>query len=371
MSSGEPTSNHDPSGERWHEVTSSARRHDGRAGNIPIIVGVVALAMLVLTPVTIFAVTVSGRILGESPSLPDASTVARRYLEAIANSDAEAALRYLDQEPPDTSLMTKRVLEVSNKLAPITDIKIGKSQRNTGNHDDAKSIDASYRVGSQAVQTTITVHRPAHGYVVKDGYAKSPVNPQIRTAQITVNKKPFSGKYAYLFPGAYIVEPTNKYLEFAASARFMIYSSDRYEGRGLVHLRLSLNHAGEELFRKKVTESIKTCAASKKLKAGCGLNLAPTTRRGFRLKNGTVNRELDAETWSTIKRAKLTGMAVIDGDVARVKSKSDLLAEIPTYATMTRWGHTSKHRRVLTGDGAFLGDPWLDLTDKKPRVRWR
>lgn len=168
--------------EQHHKVGRSS----GGAVNTPTVVGVVALAMVVLTPVASLTVTVAGRILGENPSLPRTSTVVQRYMEAIVNSDAEAALGYLDQQLPDTSLKTRRVLEMSNRLAPITDVEVGRPHKIRGK--DARSMNVSYRVGEHAVQTTISVHRPVHGYVVKGGYSQEPVNQESRATHIRVKK---------------------------------------------------------------------------------------------------------------------------------------------------------------------------------------
>lgn len=279
------------------------------------------------------------------------------YLQALANGDAEKAMGYLDEKPSDTSLMTDEVLKESNKIGGITDINVRSSS------STSSTVSASYKVDGDSSHASFKVKESGGDYKLADAYAEVRMSSLSRMSGLTITingEKVKSTSKLDLFPGAYKIDTPNEYIDLGSKAEFTV-TSPRSSSVS-AYLRPDLNDKGQKLFTEKVKKAAKTCAASKKLKAGCGLDLPKKSSSGYKLQDGTVTRELDSSTKSRIKNLEGT---IRSSEPTLVRARLSL-GSVDTKVKGKKGSRTSM-RRII---GSRFGTPTMDLTDSHHKISW-
>ncbi|MED5812853.1 hypothetical protein VST63_10820 [Mycolicibacterium sp. 050232] len=223
------------------------------------------LAVIVGAVVAVVAVVV-GIVVFVGNSGPDAKTASgavEGYLKALANGDADKALSFGIDEPPDKTYVTDAVLKKQIEKMPITDIKI------LGEDSDTVHVVANF--GDQPIDQEIPVKQSGDG-TFKVEYTTYPLNFGKDTAQestaaldwVTIfgEKLPSSG-IAYLFPGAIEVGSSNPnitleyrrdaYLDPAGNYPILEETAD---------FELKISDEGHEAADKAILDVMTECAKS-------------------------------------------------------------------------------------------------------------
>lgn len=332
----------------------SGRGPDGRRGKkLGFILGGVSLAFVLMVVVGVVAVV---KIESESET---ASDVVEGYLQALSEGNAEQALNHMTEKPSDTSLMTRKVLKKSNKIAPITDINVHERT------SDASRVNAAYRVGGQMTVARFRTKKTDGDYLLDGAYTKITLRSvsQGSNLPVTVNGAEVKNSKGtiYVFPGGYELDTPSKYVDLGSGSEFTVTNPET--SRPSVFLRPELNAKGQRLFKQKIEKAARACLASKKLKAGCGLDLPKTTRSGSKLREGTVSRDPDSSTSARIKNIQ----ARVDHKDPSVATSQLYLGNVETEVRGTRSdGRTGKIRII----GTRFGKPSVDLVDPHAKVLW-
>ncbi|QGN33749.1 hypothetical protein [Microlunatus sp. Gsoil 973] len=351
---------------RHYEPAGVGGSGPGNRGKLPFILGGVGLAFVLVVVLIIVAVvhTVAGGGAAEagpaggssaSSKAEKASDVVHGYLDALAAGDSAKALGLLSKQPSDPSLMTDEVLKASRKAAPITAIAVPEV---TDKY--AYQVSASYKLGDRLVDAKFSIDDSSGHYLISDGYAEIDLSYTAEGLPLTINGVKVAADKVALFPGAYVLGTTADYITLGSGADFLVQQPNDYPR---IEAKPSLTAAGQRVFKEKVATAINACLASKKLKAGCGLDL-PSSVDGYKFKEGTVKRTLNAESRWKIKGIK----GELDYSAPTV-AESDFYAYIETKVDGAKGGRTYRGLGYYGGANSF-GSPKIDMSAKKLTVEW-
>lgn len=292
-----------------------------------------------------------------TPAASKPSDVVNRYLQALSSGDAGKALGYLAHRPSDRTFLTDKVLKKANGIAPLTDISVPTVGGSAGD------VQASYQLGSKQIRTEFSVDSASSTQPrIESGTFQVDIDDHASEVTKYLNGVELTGDDTELFPVAYKFTNATKSIDFGSSAHFRVKPRDD----ALLHtLKPKLTSQGQRVFKKAVSDAVDDCLTSKKLDAGCGLKLSPSTLDGYTVKKGSVTRSLNAKTKAALKSA--TGKFYdTDGttaeDLKLKRTKPDVRADL------SRHGHTRKQVKLDTTGG--FGDPVVEMTTKKHKVTW-
>lgn len=221
-----------------------------------IVAGAVVAVVVLIAGIVVFV--------GESSSdAKTASGAVEGYLKALAKGDAEKALSFGINEPPDKTYLTDEVLRKQLDKMPITDIEI------LG--EDSNSVHFLANFGDQPVDQEIAVKQGGDGlfkvqyptYSLNFGKDKAQGSTALLNSFDIFGKPLPESGIAYLFPGAIEVTTSNPYLT-------LDYRRDSYVPSGIAFLEpeedadfeLSISEEGEKAADKAILDAMIECAKS-------------------------------------------------------------------------------------------------------------
>jgi hypothetical protein len=289
-----------------------------------------------------------------APAASKPSDVVKSYLDALAAGDAEAALGLMSDAPSDTSLLTNEVLQASIDIAPITEVSVPEVT-----DEYAYSVQASYKMGDKAVNAEYRVDNSSGSWLMQDAYYELNVGSSSKGLPLTLNGQPVEADELYIFPGSYELDTTQEYLSLGDDASFMVQHPDDYEATP--QIEVALDSSGQEMYSKKVNASAVKCLTSKKLKAGCGLDV-PAEDNGYKIKDGSVDRTADSTTKSELKNVQ----GRVGYDTPTVIELDGYLGSVDTTAKASKDGRST----TVKFYGSSFGKPTIDLEDEDLAVVW-
>lgn len=327
----------------------SQPRRRGWTTTATIVAVVVALVVVV---VAFMIPALSGGGPGASEETDEAaspSDFVERYLHALADGDADAALDYVALGLAEGETLNDEMLAASLERGPITDIDVGEAEEIA---DDEVEVPVSFRIGDTAVSQDIAVSIGLSGdLAILSGTQTIPTD-EFAGMGLTVNGIPVEGELT-LFPGTYEFAVANTNFTIERGEPVVVASgheSDRYEG-----LRPVLTDAATATYRSLVAASLQECEAMKTLTTPCGDDVIDSGENGPTPVDGTVTRELPLESES-----KLAAVTVVtDGTVARWESSVGM-------STTFESPSGSKYLAM----GAALKTPKVDFAAEAPTVVW-
>lgn len=327
----------------------SQPRRRGWTTTATIVAVVVALVVVV---VAFMIPALSGGGPGASEETDEAaspSEFVERYLHALADGDADAALDYVALGLAEGETLNDEMLAASLERGPITDIDVGEAEELA---DDEVAVPVSFRIGDTAVSQDIAVSIGLSGdLAILSGTQTIPTDA-FAGMDLTVNGIPVEGELT-LFPGTYEFAVANTNFTIERGEPVVVASgheSDRYEG-----LRPVLTDAATATYRSLVAASLQECEAMKTLTTPCGADVSDLGANGPTPVDGTVTRELRLESAS-----KLDSVAIIfEGTVAKWESSVGL---------STTFESPSGSKYLATG--AALKTPKVDFAAETPKVVW-
>lgn len=314
------------------------------------IVAVVVALVVVVVAFMILALSGGGPGASEqSDETASPSEFVERYLHALADGDADAALDYVALGLAEGETLNDEMLAASLERGPITDIDVGEAEEIA---DDEVAVPVSFRIGDTAVSQDIAVSIGLSGdLVILSGTQTIPTDA-FAGMGLTVNGIPVEGELT-LFPGTYEFAVANTNFTIERGEPVVVaggHESDRYEG-----LRPVLTDAATATYRSLVMASLQECATMKTLTTPCGADVSDLGANGPTPVDGTVTRELRLESAS-----KLDSVAIIfEGTVAKWESSVGLSATFES---------PSGSKYLATG--AALKTPKVDFAAETPKVVW-
>lgn len=260
---------------------------------------------------------------GASSAPPAASAdtpsgAVKGYLQALAAANSTQALSYASNVPSDKTFLTDAVLQASVKAAPITAINVP----DVNGSSTYASVQASYKIGSQAVNEEFQVQKSGGAWKMDDAWSDVSSYSSGSTFPLYLNGVQVKTQKFYLFPGQYKASSGNDYVDYPAGKPLLVKSPSDYASTS--DLDPGLTTTGQAAFTTAVKAAVAKCVASTSLSPGCGTG-GISNSSGYKITNikhtlsGTLDRmsiRLDYEdkyTAQSYPAAKIGTSAKCDG----------------------------------------------------------
>ena len=243
---------------------------DDKKPKAPLILVAAGVAFLLLVGLTIAALAgrdsdvatgPGGRGLDAAAEKP--SDAVRGYLEALAAGDADRAIGYLDTVPADRSFLTREVLEVSAKKAPLTAIDVPEvtDQFTSG-------VPARYTLGKEAVSEGFNVTESGGRWKISRGVTELDLGDQRdQTLPLLINGVKVTTDTVALFPGHYAFTTTSKWVTYDDLAALTLTGPSDYTSPRLTP---TLTSEAKTAFLKATKTALNKCLDQRKLApSGC------------------------------------------------------------------------------------------------------
>lgn len=264
---------------------------------------VLVASALALVLVVVGAVLLSQRNAAEAreQSVRDTAT---RYLKAIADADANAALALLARPPAGRELLTNDVLKASATAAPLTDVVVTGSQITA----ESATVGVSYRLGSEPVTTDLALEGDGKtSWKVVDGLSELMVT---NTAGLRVNGAQITQPVHPVFPGTYTATPLVEQLALDGAPTVTIPAPAT--AQATLQVTPKLSEAGLAQSRAAAKAAFDACLATTvSAPPGCPWRMDETN---VQVTPGSVRYALKNDPWSaftpTLDVATLTAKGV-------------------------------------------------------------
>ncbi len=257
--------------------------------------GALALVLAVVAVAGNRAPTAESTQAGAAPSSAAPTTgsdAVLGFLNAVAASDAERALAYVEEVPADRSLLTDAVLKASSELAPMTEISIPTSNQ------DPNRIDATFKLGGRTHTRPFNVIEVDGTWKVSDGVTDLDVSyRQEPTLPMIVNGVRVTASSLSLAPGTYAFTTGSRWVSWGTSNQTVV--ADEYP---LISSKIepTLTKAGSEAVVSKTKKAFNSCLAQHKLRpSGCPNRLSDTN--GIKVKESTVRWRVTKDPFRNAK----------------------------------------------------------------------
>ncbi|MEP6481774.1 MAG: hypothetical protein ABJA94_07175 [Rhodoglobus sp.] len=313
---------------------------------------ILALGALALLPLT----TLTGCV-GASGA-GSAISVAQAYFAAVASGDATKALTFAHPPDGDDSLLTDAVLAASNKLAPITDVKVTlpKSSQNSQYNVDVK-VDFDLGGKPATITTTVSNYGDDDKWLIH-GLSSIEID-RFDGLGLTIDGQEVSGKRVEVFPGTYDFALGLKGFTLKGETRVAITES---YSSSIEKLDPVLDDAGVAAFREAVRAEVAGCIATTTLAAGCKLTLPTSFTDGTMMTDGTIQRLLTADSTTAIESM-----------VPTLSVENPTLAKGEFVGAVRASGQCTKNGASGTCEVTFapsLGVPSINMAKEPLTVLW-
>ncbi|WP_124712643.1 hypothetical protein [Mycolicibacterium nivoides] len=246
--------------------------------------GMIAGAVVLVVAVVVGIIVVVGQ---SSTDATTASGAVEGYLKALAKGDADKALSFGINEPPDKTYLTDEVLKKQIEKMPITDIKI------LG--EDSTSVHVLANFGDEAVDQEIPVKQAGDGtykveyptYALNFEKEKAKGSTALLDSFSIFGKQLPSSGIAYLFPGAIEVSTSNPNITLKYRRDSYLQSGASYkQPEENADYELEVSDEGKEAADKAILDAMTECAKSTSLAPpNCPMD---ATRAAYGLTDGTA-----------------------------------------------------------------------------------
>lgn len=267
------------------------------------------------------------------------------YLDALAASDAEAAISFAKTPPADKTLLTNDVLTESNERAPITEISVPEVT-----DEYTARVSAAFKVGEQSVNQDFRVEQVGSEWKITEIVTDLELSRvRANSVPMLINGASVDSDALKVFPGSYEFTTGLKYIDYGKSNVLVIEGPDSYAKTSDV--KLAPTAEGVKAFTAAAKAHHKKCLAKKELAPkGCP-NIADVDEKA---KKGTVKWTVSGDPWADFKpESSYDDPAAIE---ARFR---------PTYkVAFTDTKGKKQQYRVFGGSSSYTAD----LTAEKMKV---
>ncbi|MET0694743.1 MAG: hypothetical protein ABWY56_12495 [Propionibacteriaceae bacterium] len=229
-----------------------------------------------------------------APAATKPSDAVKAYLDALAAGQAATALSLGVDQPADKTFLTDAVLADSNKRAPITEINVPEVT-----DEYTYSVDASYKMGDQAVTDKYNVKKVGDSWKVQDTFAELNLTyARAKTLPMLINTVAVKTDKVRVFPGSYTFTSGNKYVNYGDEGTLLLTSPSEYPS--LSDIKPTLSQAGETAFVAAIKTQVTACVKQKKLApSGCPFGIKAADYQKF--DEDTIEWKLDDGVFDNIK----------------------------------------------------------------------
>jgi len=269
----------------------------------------------------------------------------KTYLEALAAGEADAALALGEETPADKTFLTDAVLADSNARAPITDINVPEVS-----DESSYKVDASYKIGEDAVNESFYVTKSGDGWKVKDTFAELNLSySRSKTLPMVINGVPVKTDKIRIFPGSYEFTSGSKYVDYGAENVLVVESPSEYPSSAKI--RPTLSEGGAEAFIKSAKDQIGVCLKKRELApSGCPFGLTKTANQ--KVDEESIRWTLEGDPFGNLKpRLDYQNPAIAEASASMrfgFKAKGESYGRAATYS-QTDFSYV-KMSATMTGD---------------------
>lgn len=199
-----------------------------------------------------------------SPTVPPgpADTV-RRYLEALAGADAEAAKAEAAAQPADVSMLTDEVLTAALAETPITDVNVPPVS-DIAPEDETATVPVSYLIGDERVNESFEITRADGTWRVSEATVEVDLS-SVRSEKVPllINDKSVKADTITVFPGQYVLSTGLDHIDYGDDNTLFIASPA--DSSSTASPELGLSTAGTKAFTEAITDDLDACMAKKAL----------------------------------------------------------------------------------------------------------
>jgi len=210
------------------------------------------------------------------------------FLQAVAAGNADDALSFHPSlVTGDVSFLTDDVLAASNAINPITEIVA--TLRLDGSKETAL-VDASYRLGSTAVETTYEVIEKDGYYFAVDVFGRVSMGA-FSGPRGDINGLPWPAKSATfkMFPGTYRISIDNPLLVLTSDDTFTVTGHEEFE---VPWFTTELAPGATEIVTKAAAAKLRGCLKERELFTSCGFGADR-----FKYNGKTVTPKMSTLRW--------------------------------------------------------------------------
>jgi hypothetical protein len=335
----------------------------GRGGRTLLIVGVSALALIILgVGSAIVAMNLwqarntesgagasTGSTSSASPAGAGPSDAVLGYLTALSSKDAQKALSYGQSEPTESSMLTDKALSAALKDAPLTAVEVPQVDG-----ENEASVEASYQLGKRAVTETFNVVKQGDEWKLRRVAAEIELGP-VRSGSVPllINGTKVSKDLVSLFPGSYTISTGLKYSDYGKASTVLVTTPSGFPDTSRLAVRITAE--GKKAAVAAAKKSYTTCLKSDDpAPAKCPNRW---TSNDAKWRKGTVDWEQRGA--DPFKKAKVT----TSGLVAQVQ----IPLRVELSGTCTQGGRTGRCvGATITGTSISV----VSLETNSPKVRW-
>jgi hypothetical protein len=222
------------------------------------------------------------------------SDAVKAYLEALAAGKADTALALGDTTAADKTFLTDAVLADSLSRAPITEINVPEVT-----DEYAYNVDASYKMGDEAVSDQFSVKKVGDSWKVRESFVDLTLtSARSATVPMLINKVPVKTDKVRVFPGSYSFSTGNKYLDYGTSNTLMVKSLTAYPS--MSDIELGVTDAGLKAFVASAKTQVQACVKQKKLApSGCPFGIREASYQD--IDEDTIEWKLDDDAFANVK----------------------------------------------------------------------
>jgi hypothetical protein len=329
-------------------------------GKILIIIGVAALAVILMAVLAVVVATrggpaanpggntgTQGSQSGAPQNTPRPSDAVTAYLQALAAGDAVVALSYTADPAPSGRLLTNEVLAESSKRAPLTEIHVPVVE-----DQSAKSVSATYTLGNSAVSESFDVVKVGDTWklsrAVKDldlsFIPDGSVPVKINGVKVTENS-------VAVLPGSYAFTTGLPYVGYGSKNVVLVKSP--YLEADTYRIQSQLTKSGKKAVVSATKKSYKRCLEAHSLNPkNCPMNFDSK----YRYDKSTITwRQAGGDPF---RKSEVT----FSGTQARIEIELNL----KLTGSCTYQGRSGNCSGTLTGRSVAV----VKATDKPLNVKW-
>ncbi len=273
------------------------------------------------------------------------------FLDALVAADADRALEYALNRPADTRLLTKEMLDASQRVAPLSVVNVPEVSGG-----EAVSVPAEVRFGNEAATIALTATRTEAGWRVAQVTSTIDPGPLPSELGTTLNGQPLPDPaHLEVFPGSYVFREKLREISFDDN-RLTVSAVGEDIRAGLQPV---LTEAGEKRANKTAAAGLNRCLA-KRDPAPKGCPNSVTIEKGQKVDTKSIRWSLVGDPW---KDATYT-LDVADPTKARGATK----LRFRFRCTLVQKGETYQVDQLLpTVEVRYL----LSVVNAKAPVVWQ
>ncbi len=329
-------------------------------GKILIIVGVAALAVILMAVLAVVVATgggpaanpggntgTQGSQSGAPQNTPRPSDAVTAYLQALATGDAVAALSYAADPAPTGRLLTNEVLAESSKRAPLTEIHVPVVE-----DQSAKSVSATYTLGNSAVSESFDVVKVGDTWklsrAVKDLDLSFIVDGSV---PVKINGVKVTENSVAVLPGSYAFTTGLPYVGYGSKNVVLVKSP--YVEADTYRLQSQLTKSGKKAVVSATKKSYNKCLEVHSLNPkNCPMNFDSK----YRYDKSTITwRQAGGDPF---RKSEVT----FSGTQARI----EIALNLKLTGSCTYQGRSGNCSGTLTGRSVAV----VKATDKPLNVKW-